>query len=84
MQPGSHAYQAALANLVHILTARGVDAAHAMAQAQAMIYQGMQRQASMLSFVDNFWLMGMICLGVIPLMFLMRKTMPRKTRVAVH
>lgn len=84
LQPGSHAYQAALANLVHILTARGVDAAHAMAQAQAMIYQGMQRQASMLSFVDNFWLMGMICLGVIPLMFLMRRTMPRKTRVAVH
>ncbi|MGH9708680.1 MAG: DHA2 family efflux MFS transporter permease subunit [Candidatus Acidiferrales bacterium] len=84
LQPGNHAYQAALAHLVQLLTARGIDAAHAMAQAQAMIYQGMQRQASMLSFVDNFWLMGMICLGVIPLMFLMRKTRPQKTRVAVH
>jgi hypothetical protein len=37
-----------------------------------MVYQGLQRQASMLSFVDNFRIMSIICLCVIPLMFIMK------------
>ena len=48
-------------------------------QAEGMIYAQMQRQAQMLSFVDNFWLMGVVCLAVIPLMFLMKKIKPRKS-----
>jgi DHA2 family multidrug resistance protein len=48
-----------------------------------MLYGQMQRQASMLSFVDNFWLMGVICLAVIPLMFVMKKIRPQKGKDGV-
>ena len=39
----------------------------------------------MLSFVDNFWIMSVICVGVIPLMFIMKKRKgPPADRVRVH
>jgi MFS transporter, DHA2 family, multidrug resistance protein len=84
LQPGNHYYQGALRNLTQMLMSRGLDAAHAGGQAQGMLYGQMQRQASMLSFVDNFWLMGMICLAVIPLMLVMKKIRPQKTRMPMH
>ena len=84
-QPGNHDYLAALHNLEHLLTSRGMDAVHAMIQARAMLYGQLQRQAMMQSFVDNFWLMAMICLAVIPLMFLMKKIKPQKSSgMAAH
>jgi DHA2 family multidrug resistance protein len=84
LHPGNHDYEAALQKLMHLLMTRGSDAAHAMLQAQTLIYQGLQRQAMMLSFEDNFWMMAMICLAVIPLMLLMRKIKPGSAGVAVH
>jgi len=30
----------------------------------------------MLAFIDVFWLLGVVCLGMIPLMFLIKKTPP--------
>jgi|HubBroStandDraft_6_1064221.scaffolds.fasta_scaffold05865_2 DHA2 family multidrug resistance protein len=86
LQAGNPHYQNALKNLMQLFTSRGMDAAHASGQAQGLLYAQMQRQASMLSFVDNFWLMGMICLGVIPLMFVMKKIRPQKGKrdVAMH
>ncbi|MGH9683364.1 MAG: DHA2 family efflux MFS transporter permease subunit [Candidatus Acidiferrales bacterium] len=85
LHPGNHDYLAALHNLAHLLTSRGVDAAHAMIQARALLYAQLQRQAMMQSFVDNFWLMAMICLAVIPLMFLMKKIKPQKSSgMAAH
>ncbi len=84
-QPGNHDYLSALHNLEHLLTSRGMDAVHAMIQARAMLYGQLQRQAMMQSFVDNFWLMAMICLAVIPLMFLMKKIKPQKSSgMAAH
>ncbi len=73
LQPGNPHYQAALHDLTRVLTTRGVDATHAAFEAQALVYQQLQRQATMLSFVDNFRLMGTICILVIPLMFLMKR-----------
>jgi hypothetical protein len=51
----------------------GANAARAASEAQALMYQQLQRQAMMLSFVDNFRIMATICLCVLPLMFLMKK-----------
>ena len=66
------------------MIARGMDAARA-AQSPAMIYSRLQRQATMLSFVDNFWIMSVVCIGVIPLMFLMKKRQGALgPRVPVH
>jgi len=72
LQGGNVRYQAALHHLTQLLSSRGEDAARALSGAQAVVYQQMQRQAMMLSFVDNFRLMGMICLGVLPLLFVMK------------
>jgi hypothetical protein len=36
----------------------------------------LQRQATMLAFVENWWLMGVAFLCLIPLMFLMKKAKP--------
>ncbi len=40
--------------ITHMMMTRGPDAVHAAMQAQGMVYQELQRQAMMLSFVDNF------------------------------
>jgi MFS transporter, DHA2 family, multidrug resistance protein len=62
----------ALWRITHMMMTRGPDAVHAAMQAQGMVYQELQRQAMMLSFVDNFRTMGVICVCVIPLMLMMK------------
>jgi len=47
--------------------------AHAAAQAQGMIYGTVQRQAIMLSFIDNFKLLGVVFFAVIPVLLLLKK-----------
>ena len=42
------------------------------------------RQASMLAFVDSFWVLGVIFLSVIPLMFFMKKAEPHKGPVVME
>jgi DHA2 family multidrug resistance protein len=76
--PGNPIYQAALHHLTNLFTARGLNGAHATIEAQSLLYHQLQRQSMMLSFVDNFRLMAILCLGVIPLMFTMKKMQPRK------
>jgi DHA2 family multidrug resistance protein len=73
LRPGDHDYQTALHNLTHLLITRGADAARAALEAHGLVYQQMQRQAMMLSFLDDFRIMAVICLCVIPLMFLMKR-----------
>jgi MFS transporter, DHA2 family, multidrug resistance protein len=65
-------FQAALHRITQMLMMRGPNSVHAAIQAQGMIYQELQRQAMMMSFVDNFRTMAIICLFVIPLMLVMR------------
>jgi DHA2 family multidrug resistance protein len=84
LQPGNHDFQAALQNLTHILTTRGADAARAAMEAHGLVYRELQRQAMMLSFVDNFRLMAIICLCVIPLIFLMKRRRGHAASAGVH
>jgi MFS transporter, DHA2 family, multidrug resistance protein len=65
-------FQGVLHRITHMLMLHEPDAVHAAMQAQGMVYAQMQRQAMMLSFVDNFWTMGVICVCVIPLMLVMK------------
>ena len=58
---------------------RGADADRAVMEAQGLLYREMQRQATMLAFADSFWFIGVICLAVVPLIFMMR--MPKGPRV---
>lgn len=84
INPMNHGYQAALLRITHMLIAHGLDAAHAAIMARQLIYAQLQRQAMMLSFVDNFWVMSMISLSVIPLMFLMKAAKGRGRRAPMH
>ncbi len=78
----------ALATMTNGTTARlishGSSAAHAAAQAQGMVYNIVQRQSAMLAFVDNFKMLGVIFLAVIPILLLMRKPRAPAGGTPVH
>ncbi len=84
LDAGNPAYRAMIAQTSARLAAQGADAALAQNQAHGMLYRMVQRQAGALSFVDNFWLLGVIFLAMIPPLFLMRKTVPPRGPVTVH
>ncbi|HYL78892.1 MAG TPA: DHA2 family efflux MFS transporter permease subunit [Bryobacteraceae bacterium] len=77
-------YQAALEGAKQLFMSKGSDAVHAAAQAQQMVYGMVLRQATLLSFLDDFRLLAFTFLAVIPLMFLMRKIRPHKGAVVVE
>src|SRR6266849_1236155 len=66
------------------LISHGSSAAHAAAQAQGMVYNIVQRQSAMLAFVDNFKMLGVIFLAVIPILLLMRKPRAPAGGTPVH
>jgi len=50
----------------------GWSMADATQRAKAMMYGLVQQQAAALAFVDTFWVLALIFVGLIPFMFLMR------------
>ena len=82
--PFNWRYQQALHGLATELQLRGIGAADALVRARAMLYLELQRQAAMLSFVDVFRFMAFLCVAMMPLMFLMKKsaTAPSATPLA--
>jgi DHA2 family multidrug resistance protein len=69
----SVAYRNTIAGTQVKLVAAGSSVAHAAAQAQGMVYGTVQRQAIMLSFIDNFKLLGVVFFAVIPVLLLLKK-----------
>ena len=67
-------YQTMLQSLQRMLVAKGADVAQAASQAQKLIYNMIQRQSMILSFIDTFWMLAVAFLLMIPLMFLVKKT----------
>ncbi|MDE3181708.1 MAG: EmrB/QacA family drug resistance transporter, partial [Acidobacteriota bacterium] len=84
LTPYSNNYQSALSGTAHMLQSAGSSASQALAQAHGLIYGELLRQAAMLSYIDVFWLLSMTCLGMIPLMFLMKRMRPRNGPMPVH
>jgi MFS transporter, DHA2 family, multidrug resistance protein len=70
------AYQAMVNGMTHRLTAAGSSAAQAAAQSNGLVYGIIQRQSSLLAYVDNFRMLALIFLLLVPLMFLMKKSKP--------
>jgi DHA2 family multidrug resistance protein len=64
--------------------AAGASLPDAQARALGLAYGLLQRHAGMLAFVDNFWLMGLTFLSLIPLMFMMKKARPHGAPVSGH
>jgi DHA2 family multidrug resistance protein len=44
-----------------------------MHRAYALLQADFGRQASMLAYIDNFWLLGVAILVMVPLVFLMKR-----------
>ena len=77
-------YQRFFEGAKEMFAQQGASAAGAAAKAQTLIYGLVKQQASMLAFIDNFWVLGVVFLMMIPLVFLMKKTIPHKTSVPLH
>ncbi|MGH9581364.1 MAG: DHA2 family efflux MFS transporter permease subunit [Bryobacteraceae bacterium] len=50
--------------------------------AYAIVMRTLRRQASTLSYIDCFWLMGIVFLALLPAVFLMKKTQPGRPMAA--
>jgi DHA2 family multidrug resistance protein len=84
LNPMNQTYQSFLSNAQHLFMSKGSDAVHAMAQAQQLLYGMVQRQAILLSFIENFRMLAIAFLCVIPLMFFMKTGKPKKGEVVME
>lgn len=84
LNPLNPAYQSNLEAMKQLFVSKGSDAVHATAQAQQMMYNMVQRQATLLAFLENFRLLAFTFLAVIPLMFFMKRIRPKKGEIAVE
>jgi MFS transporter, DHA2 family, multidrug resistance protein len=75
--------QSMLAGISKTLQSRGIDPASATQQAWARVQGLVLRQATMLSYIDCFWLLGIAIGMMVPLVFIMKKSKPGGA-VAVH
>jgi DHA2 family multidrug resistance protein len=69
--------------LTHHFAASGADAVAAIRQAYATVGGMMVRQSILLAYLDNFWLLGISALVLVPFVFIMKKAKPGGA-VAVH
>jgi DHA2 family multidrug resistance protein len=69
--------------LGHGFVASGASVATATRQAYAAIGGIVLQQSTLLAYIDNFWLLGMTALALVPFTFLMKKSRPGGP-IAVH
>jgi DHA2 family multidrug resistance protein len=84
MTPLDTAYRTMLGGAGQMLTLQGSDPVQASHQAQGLAYGLLMRHSTMLAFLDDFWLMAVVILVVIPFMFLMKKVAPHKGPDVAH
>jgi DHA2 family multidrug resistance protein len=70
------ALQGMIRGATQAMRAHGSSAAFANQQAYALIQGTVQRQATMLAYIDCFWFLGVAILIMIPAVFLMKKSKP--------
>ena len=76
-------FQSMLQSTTQAMRAHGASAAFATQQAYALIEGTVQRQATMLAYIDDFRLLAWAILAMIPMVFLMKKGRPGGG-IAVH
>jgi DHA2 family multidrug resistance protein len=74
--PYDPGYQMFLQGAGRFLQGQGSGPPQAADQAQGLVYGLVQQQAAMLSFIDNFWLMGLMFLAMVPLALLLKTPGP--------
>jgi DHA2 family multidrug resistance protein len=76
LNSGNPQLQSALAGITKSLIARGSSPALAAQQAYGLVVANLQRQATMLAYIDNFWMLAIAIGAMIPLVFLMKRVKP--------
>ena len=76
-------FLAMLHSTAQSLMAHGTSQPDAQKQAYAVIQGTVQRQATMLAYIDNFQILGYAILAMVPMVFLMKKT-KSSGEMAVH
>jgi MFS transporter, DHA2 family, multidrug resistance protein len=66
------------------LVSYGSGASQAAMQAKGMVYHLVQNQSAMLAFIDNFKMLGVVFLAVIPALLFMKKPKAGAGRAPVH
>ena len=80
---GSAKMHAMLNGMQHMLIGRGSSAWLAARQAQGMVAGMVDQQATVMAYIDCFWLLGIAALTMIPFVFLMKRVKPGGP-MAVH
>ena len=70
------ALQSMIQGASRAMQAHGASAAGATRQAYALIQGTVERQATMLAYIDCFWFLGVSILAMVPMVFLMKKSKP--------
>jgi MFS transporter, DHA2 family, multidrug resistance protein len=76
LSAGNGKLQRMLASATHTLIGRGSSAHKATRQAYGLVAASIDQQATMLAYIDNFWMLGVAVLPTIPYVFLMKKVRP--------
>ncbi len=66
-------FQAMVRAIAQSLMTHGTSPADAQQQAYGVLQGMVQRQATMLAYIDNFYLLGFVILAMVPMVFLMKK-----------
>jgi MFS transporter, DHA2 family, multidrug resistance protein len=83
VQSGSGPLRSLLDSATRAFIAHGSSPHDALRQAYALVSSQIDQQSAMLAYVDNFWLVGVLVLAMIPFVFLMKKVKPGGP-IAVH
>jgi DHA2 family multidrug resistance protein len=75
--PYSTPYNALVHNLQRAVATHHASAVDALHQAQALVYAMVQRQASVLSFIDSFRLLSIVMIALVPLVLVLGKSAGR-------
>jgi MFS transporter, DHA2 family, multidrug resistance protein len=66
-------FQSRLQGIQQFVTGSGADAGNAQQHSLGLLNGLLQRNALMKAFVDDFWVLGILMLAMLPLLLLMRK-----------
>jgi MFS transporter, DHA2 family, multidrug resistance protein len=82
--PYASNYQSAIDTLQRAYLGSTANAGDALHQAQGQIYAMVQQQAATMSYLDTFWIFGVVFLALLPLVLLMHKPAAGTSPVGGH
>jgi len=79
---GNPPFEREFQGMVHNLMSKGISASDASHRALAQISAQVDLQSNVLSFVNSFWVLGLLVMFLIPLPFLMRRPGPEEAKAS--